>query len=69
MRQGRHGMAALGPPSPLSLLARFLTLGLGLQTLVRLMGTSWAAGWSLSYGLFRVCGCSVLIGEKRGLKD
>lgn len=54
MRQGQHGGggAALGLLSPPSLLARFLPLGPGLQTLVRLMGASWAPGWSLGCGLF-----------------
>ena len=64
-RQGQHGVAALGPLSPPSLLARFLSLGLGLQALMRLVGTSWAPGLSLGYGRF---GVSVLGGQKRGLR-
>lgn len=53
VRQGQHGgrMAALGPLSPPCLLVCFLPLRIGLQTLVRLMGASWAPGWSLGYGL------------------
>lgn len=69
VRQSQHGVAALGPLSPPSLLARFSPLGLGLQTLVRLMGASWAPEWSLGYGFFGVRGFSFLGGEKRSLRD
>lgn len=71
VRQGQYGGrgTALGPLSPFSLLDCFLPLGLGLQTLVRLMRASWAPGWSDGYGFFGVCVCSVLGGEKKSLKD
>lgn len=58
-------MAALGPLSPPSLLAHLLSLGLGLQALMRLVGTSWAPGSSLGYGPL---GVSVLGGQKRALR-
>lgn len=58
-------VTALGLLSPSSLLAPFLPLALGLQVLVRLVGASWAPGWSLDYGPFGVCVCLVLGGQKR----
>lgn len=56
MWQGQHGVAALRLLSPLSLLAPFLPLGLGLRALVRLVGAFWAPGWSLGYDGFGLCG-------------
>lgn len=69
VKQSQQGVAVLGPLSPPSLLAHFFPLGLGLQTLVRLMGASWAPEWSLGYGFLGVRGFSFLGGEKRGLRD
>lgn len=54
MKQGQHGVATLGPLSPPSLIPHLLPLGWGLQTLVRLMGTSRDPGSSLGYGLFGI---------------
>lgn len=67
VRQGQHEVTVLGPLSPPPLLAHFFLLGLGLQAPMRLVGASWAPGWSLGYDPFGVCGCSVLGGQKRGL--